>query len=240
MNLDIHSEGENMRNEPLSNQRRQQTNLISTEKSQTLKFDKKVLDKHPMDFSTEHLSEKSDTLLHQDHLNELVNDDDASSSYSNPADVLSLSHLSNTSQSKKGCCANLYLFNLFKTYDNRFLFALGLQYLNTGMKSMTTLAFLDLFRVRYALEPNETQSFTALMALSWTPKLFYGIISDTFPIYGTRKKSYLVLMGLLQFSTSWAIAAFPNLTPSSIAILGFFLNLATAFMDVVVDGLMVM
>lgn len=47
---------------------------------------------------------------------------------------------------KKGCCSNFYLFELFELYDNKFLLALGLQYVNTGMKAMTTLAFLDLFR----------------------------------------------------------------------------------------------
>ena len=84
--------------------------------------------------------------------------------------------------------------------------ALGLQYVNTGMKAMTSLAFLDLFRSKYGLEPDETQALTAAMTLSWTPKLFYGIISDTFPIFGTRKKSYIVLMGMLQFSTAYSIA----------------------------------
>ena len=139
-----------------------------------------------------------------------------------------------------GCCSTLYIFDLFRLYDNRFLFALGLQYLNTGMKSMTTLALLDMFRTQYALEPEETQSLTALMSLSWTPKLFYGIISDTFPIFGTRKKSYLALMGLLQFSTAFLIALYPFENAASIAALGFLMNLASAFMDVVVDGLMVM
>ena len=78
------------------------------------------------------------------------------------------------------------------------------------------------------------------MTLSWTPKLFYGIISDTFPIFGTRKKSYLCLMGLLQALTAFAIAAFPLSSPATVTALGFFMNLASAFMDVVVDGLMVM
>lgn len=50
---------------------------------------------------------------------------------------------------RKGCCRDFYVFELFETYDKNFLFALGLQYLNTGMKAMTTLAFLDLFRVQY-------------------------------------------------------------------------------------------
>lgn len=138
------------------------------------------------------------------------------------------------------CCRKFYLWNMFKTYDNKFLLALGLQYLNTGMKAMTTLAFLDIFRTQFDLEPAETQSYTAAITLSWTPKLFYGIISDTFPIYGTRKKSYIVLMGLLQFTTAWMIAMIPFKTPLAICVLGFFMNLASAFMDVVVDGLMVM
>ncbi len=125
-------------------------------------------------------------------------------------------------------------------YDTKFLLALGLQYVNTGMKAMTTLAFLDLFKTYYMLEPTETQSLSAYMTLAWTPKLFYGIISDTFPIAGTRKKSYIMLMGMLQFSTAWTIAMVQFENPVIICILGFFMNLASAFMDVVVDGLMVM
>jgi len=79
-----------------------------------------------------------------------------------------------------------------------------------------------------------------MMTLSWTPKLFYGIISDTFPICGTRKKSYIIVMGFLQFATAWIIAMVNFKSPFVVCILGFFMNLASAFMDVVVDGLMVM
>ena len=108
------------------------------------------------------------------------------------------------------------------------------------MKSMTTLAFLDLFKSHYMLEPTETQSLNAIMTLAWTPKLFYGIISDTFPILGTRKKSYIMLMGFLQFASAWTIAMVKFENPIYVCMLGFFMNLASAFMDVVVDGLMVM
>ena len=89
------------------------------------------------------------------------------------------------------------MFDLINTYDNKFLLALGLQYLNTGMKSMTSLAFLALFKTSYMLEPAETASLNAIMTLAWTPKLFYGIISDTFPVFGSRKKSDIILMGFL-------------------------------------------
>ena len=47
-------------------------------------------------------------------------------------------------------------------------------------------------------------------------------------------------MGLLQFLTAFSIALYPFKSAASIAGLGFVMNLASAFMDVVVDGLMVM
>ena len=105
---------------------------------------------------------------------------------------------------------------------------------------MTALAFLDIYKTDYGLEPEQTQALIGTMSLSWTPKLFYGIISDTFPIFGTRKKSYIVVMGMLQFITSWSIALIKFHDAYWICMLGFLMNLASAFMDVVVDGLMVM
>ncbi len=75
--------------------------------------------------------------------------------------------------------------------------------------------------------------------LPWTPKLLYGVITDTFPICGTRKKSYLVLMGTTQCIAALCIAVIPFEHAEPIAALGFLLTLTGAFMDVVVDGLMV-
>ena len=65
------------------------------------------------------------------------------------------------------------------------------------MKVMLTLAFLDMFKNEFRLEPANTQLMMGVMTLPWTPKLFYGIISDTFPICKSRKRSYLILMGLI-------------------------------------------
>ena len=75
--------------------------------------------------------------------------------------------------------------------------------------------------------------------LPWTPKLLYGVITDTFPICGSRKKSYLVLMGTTQCIASLAIAMVPFERAEPVAVLGTLLTLTGAFMDVVVDGLMV-
>jgi hypothetical protein len=62
---------------------------------------------------------------------------------------------------------------------------------------MAILALLDIFKNDFGLEPSTTQSYIAIMTLPWAPKLFYGIIADTFPMCGSRKRSYIVFMGLV-------------------------------------------
>jgi hypothetical protein len=76
------------------------------------------------------------------------------------------------------------------------------------------------------------------MVLPWSPKILYGFFTDTFPIFGSRKRSYLILMGLVQGITL-VVVFFP------IENVVFFVSMLTlkalsgAVMDVVVDGLMV-
>ena len=57
---------------------------------------------------------------------------------------------------RRGCCSSWLLCRLFATYDTHFLLSLGLQYFNNGMKVMLTLAFLDIFKNEFSLEPAET------------------------------------------------------------------------------------
>ena len=129
-------------------------------------------------------------------------------------------------------------FKRIQKYPFSFLFAIGLQYFNNGMNTIITLACLDVFRQIYQLEPAKTSQFTAIMVLPWSPKILYGFFTDTFPIFGSRKRSYLILMGLVQGATL-VVVFFPieNVT--------FFVSMLTlkalsgAVMDVVVDGLMV-
>ena len=79
-----------------------------------------------------------------------------------------------------------------------------------------------------------------MIALPWGPKLLYGIITDTFPICQSRKKSYLVLCGFLQASAALILAVVPFKRYEYAVLFGLILYLSQAFMDVVVDGLMVM
>jgi hypothetical protein len=76
------------------------------------------------------------------------------------------------------------------------------------------------------------------MILPWSPKLLYGFFTDTFPIFGSRKKSYLMIMGMIQGITC-IVVFFPVKNVSFFVSMLTLKALSGAVMDVVVDGLMV-
>ena len=90
---------------------------------------------------------------------------------------------------------------LYDRYDGTFLTMLGMQYFNQGTKVLVYLASTDLFKSHYKLDPGYVQTLQAFTFLPWSIKIVYGIISDNFPIFGSRRKSYLLIMAVLQFVT---------------------------------------
>ena len=68
--------------------------------------------------------------------------------------------------------------------------------------------------------------------------MLYGILSDNLVLFGSRKKSYIILGGCIQLVTLQIIFWFET-SIGFFAILMMLLNLSTAFMDVIVDSMMV-
>ena len=78
-----------------------------------------------------------------------------------------------------------------------------------------------------------------IITLPWAPKIFYGILIDTFPICGSTKRSYLVLLGLIVSVAILICGIFDFETHWPLVWLLTVVSACTAMMDVVVDGLMV-
>jgi hypothetical protein len=55
----------------------------------------------------------------------------------------------------------------------------------------------------------ETASVGALLALPWTWKLFFGVLSDCYPIGGYRRRPYIVLGWLVTFVACALMAVYP-------------------------------
>lgn len=139
---------------------------------------------------------------------------------------------------RKGGCCNFFV-RVWDKYDHAFLFVYCFQYFNAGQQSLLVLATLDLFKNYYGLEPATVQYLTMIMFLPWSVKVLWGIIADTVQVCGSRKKSWLIINGFIQFSVLMILASV-RIKSASFATALLTLVLATgAFMDVIVDALMV-
>lgn len=70
-------------------------------------------------------------------------------------------------------------------------------------------------------------------------KFFYGVIADQVPIMGSRKKSWLVIMGLIQFISMTAAATFDFNNPNLCALVLSLMSFSGAFIDVIMEAMMV-
>ena len=73
------------------------------------------------------------------------------------------------------------------------------------MRTAVILAVQNLFDAKYHVDPGQASLWISYINLPWAPKLLYGIMTDSFPIFGSTKRSYVVLMGVIQFLALMAI-----------------------------------
>lgn len=127
-------------------------------------------------------------------------------------------------------------------------------YFVEGALGLARLAQTFLLKDELHLGPAELSALSGLFTLPWTIKPIYGFLSDAFPLFGYRRRSYLVLCGLLgSFSylalgfNFWGLFGGESgdlLSLDSLylqcTIAALILSSATiAFSDVVADGIVV-
>lgn len=70
-------------------------------------------------------------------------------------------------------------------------------------------------------------------------KFFYGVVADQVPIMGSRKKSWLIIMGLIQFTSMTATATIDFTNPNFCALVLSLMSFSGAFIDVIMEAMMV-
>lgn len=83
------------------------------------------------------------------------------------------------------------------------------------------------------------QVLTAYIGIPWSLKLFYGVISDNLPIFGSRRRSYLLIFATIQFLSMVGLSILSTGSEKSAALMLFLTSMSVAFSDVIVDSLMV-
>jgi folate/biopterin transporter len=126
------------------------------------------------------------------------------------------------------------------------IWAIALVYFVQGLFSICRLALSFYYKDTLHLSPADLTVISTISAIPWIIKPLYGFISDTFPLFGYKRKSYLVLSGLIG-TISWILLAnldsLKNQGDTTVVTYTVFLvtmsSLGLAFSDVLVDAMVV-
>ncbi|KAI3979770.1 hypothetical protein MKX01_013865 [Papaver californicum] len=139
---------------------------------------------------------------------------------------------SKTSRKKK---PYISFFGVDLSPDN---IAVSMVYFVQGVLGLSRLAVSFYLKDDLHLDPAETAVVTGVSALPWLIKPLYGFISDSVPLFGYRRRSYLVLSGLLG-ALSWSLMASLVDDKYGAAFCILLGSVSVAFSDVVVDSMVV-
>ncbi|CAN4099609.1 unnamed protein product [Withania somnifera] len=126
-------------------------------------------------------------------------------------------------------------FGVELTPDN---IAVAMVYFVQGVLGLSDLAVSFYLKDNLHLDPAETAVISGFSSLPWLVKPLYGFISDSFPLFGYRRRSYLVLSGLLGALSWFLMATFVD-SKYGAACCILIGSLSVAFSDVVVDSMVV-
>ena len=112
-------------------------------------------------------------------------------------------------------------------------------YFAQGMWDLPAQPMTFALKARFGFSATQVATFFSVITIPWLIKPAYGLLSDFVPLFGRRRKSYLMLTGALAAAAGFVLSLLPEVTPWGIALLFTVMGLGLAFTDVVVDALMV-
>jgi len=124
-----------------------------------------------------------------------------------------------------------------ETFGTPFLGLVATVYCVQGLKSFSKLALNYLLKDVLKLQPTSSQALIATAGIPWGIKPLYGIISDSFPLFGYRRRSYLFVCAVLSIVAHVGLSTKSG-TSTAVTVTSLLLvtNLSTAVSDVVIDA----
>ncbi|MCS7291707.1 MAG: folate/biopterin family MFS transporter [Gloeomargarita sp. SKYBB_i_bin120] len=118
------------------------------------------------------------------------------------------------------------------------LLAILLVYFVQGVIGLARLAVSFFLKDELGLTPATVAALTGIAALPWMVKPLLGLVADGLPLAGYRRRSYLMLSGVLG-ATAWGLLATWVQRPWQAVAAITMASLATALGDVIADSLVV-
>lgn len=120
----------------------------------------------------------------------------------------------------------------------RFAILFGIVYFSQGMWYLPNQTITVVFKGR-GLSAGQVATFFAITTVPWLVKPLYGLVSDFFPLFGRRRKSYFLITSALAAAAGFALALAGRPSYAWLAALFTLMGLGLAFTDVLTDALMV-
>jgi folate/biopterin transporter len=127
---------------------------------------------------------------------------------------------------------------LFGNEPSPELTAILLVYFVQGILGLARLAVSFFLKDDLGLTPAQVSALMGIAALPWMVKPLFGFISDGLPLFGYRRRPYLILSGLLGAGAWMALATVVHTAWAATAAIALS-SLSVAFSDVIVDSLVV-
>jgi folate/biopterin transporter len=127
---------------------------------------------------------------------------------------------------------------LFGNEPSPELTAILLVYFVQGILGLARLAISFFLKDDLGLTPAQVSALMGIAALPWMVKPLFGFISDGLPLFGYRRRPYLILSGLLG-AGAWVALATVVHTAWAATVAIALSSLSVAFSDVIVDSLVV-
>lgn len=127
----------------------------------------------------------------------------------------------------------------FQSLDARRLAILfAVVYFSQGMWYLPQQPLTIVLKER-GLSPAEVAAFFSITAIPWFIKPAYGLLSDFIPLFGRRRKSYLLVTCALAAAAGFTLATAVEHTYWALATLFTLMAFGLAFNDVLIDALMI-
>lgn len=118
------------------------------------------------------------------------------------------------------------------------LISILLVYFVQGILGLARLAVSFFLKDELGLTPAEVAAMMGIVSLPWVIKPLFGFLSDSLPIFGYRRRSYLLLSSLLGCVSWYSLSAFVH-NPWAATVAITLSSLALAVSDVIADSIVV-
>ena len=121
----------------------------------------------------------------------------------------------------------------------RLALVFAIVYFAQGLWYLPNLSITFLLKDTFGLSAAQTATFFSITVIPWLIKPVYGLISDFVPLFGQRRKSYLILSSGMAAAMGLTLTIMGSYTYWGVAIFFTLMGLGLAFTDVLTDALMV-